>query len=247
MYHMVLELRQLEVKGDLDIKLIHVAGTRLIGNAIDGLSRGEVVMEKIGNPENLVVPLHLTPLQQNPQLEEWIGSWTNEGQTFCEPSDWFWSAHLPGVHFWPIPPAAALVALEQYMIARLKRGDSVGAVILIPDLMHPDWYHRFLKEMDFVITIPAKWEEWPAEMHEALLIGFSLPLLRCYPWRWGRSPAVVAFARTVSAVFKADNNYRRTLLRQFWRVSRRVPTLSDGLVRRLLSSSDWRRLLRYAE
>jgi hypothetical protein len=30
MYEMVLELRQLELKGDLDIKLIHVAGTRLI-------------------------------------------------------------------------------------------------------------------------------------------------------------------------------------------------------------------------
>jgi hypothetical protein len=248
MYDMVLEMRQLELAGDMDIKMIHVAGTRLISNAIDGLSRGEVIMEKIGDPKNLEVPLHLSPLERAPQLEEWIGAWTNEGQTFCAPKDWFWSAHLPGIHFWPLPPAAALIALEQYMSARLKRGDSVGAVVLIPDLMRPEWFRRFSKEMDFVITVPAKWEAcWPAEMHEALLMGFSLPLLRCYPWRWGRSPAVVAFARTVSAVFKTNEHYGRDLLRQFWRASGRIPSLPDGVVRWLLSSNDWRRLLRYAE
>jgi hypothetical protein len=203
--------------------------------------------EKIADPTNLQVPLHLSPLERNPELEQWIGDWTNEGQTFCDPKDWFWSAHLPGIHFWPLPPAAALVALEQYMTARLKRAETVGAVVLIPDLMRPDWFRRFLKEMDFVITIPAQWPEWPAEMHEALLMGFSLPLLRCYPWRWGRSPAVVAFARTVSAVYKTDNNYGRDLLRKFWRAARRVPSLPDGVVRKLLSSNDWRRLLRYAE
>jgi hypothetical protein len=246
MYEMVLELRQLELEANLDIQLIHVAGTRLIANSIDGLSRGEVLLEKIRDPENLQVPLHLSPLERNPYLEEWIGSWTNEGQTFCEPKDWFWSAHQPGIHFWPLAPATALVALEQFMCARLKRGDSVGSVILIPDLMRSTWNRRFLKEMDFVVKIPPCWEEWPAEMHEPLLIGFSLPLLRCYPWRWGRSPAVVAFARTVSAVFKTDNNYGRDLLREFWRVARRLPTLPDGLVRELLSGRNWRRLLRYA-
>lgn len=203
-------------------------------------------MDKIADPTNLQVPLHLTPLQRSSGLEEWVGAWTNEGQTFCEPRDWFWSAHLPGIHFWPLPPAAALVALEQYMNARLKRGESVGAVVMIPDLMRPEWFRRFSKEMDFIITIPALWPEWPAEMHEALLMGFSLPLLRCYPWRWGRSPAVVAFARTVSAVYKKDNIYARDLLRQFWSAARRIPSLSNGLVRTLLSSEDWRRLLRHA-
>jgi hypothetical protein len=110
---------------------------------------------------------------------------------------------------------SALVALEQYMNARLKRGDLVGAVVMIPDLMRPEWFHRFSKETDFVVTLPAKWEAWPAEMHEALLIGFSLPLLRCYPWRWGRSPAVVAFASTMLSVLKTDEHYGWNLLRQF--------------------------------
>jgi hypothetical protein len=100
MYDMVLEMRQLELASDMDIKMIHVAGTRLISNA-----------EKIGDPKNLEVPLRLSPLERAPQLEEWIGSWTNKGQTFCEPKDWFWSAHLPGIHFWHLPPAAALIAL----------------------------------------------------------------------------------------------------------------------------------------
>jgi hypothetical protein len=120
------------------------------------------------------------------------------------------------------------------MNARLKRGDLVGAVVLIPDLMRPEWFRHFSKEMDFVITLLAKWGAWPSEMHEALLIGFSLPLFRCYPWRWGRSPAVVAFANTVSAVLKTNEHYGRNLLRQFWCIARRVPTLPDGLVRELL-------------
>jgi hypothetical protein len=50
MYDVVLEMRQLELAGDMDIKMIHVAGTRLISNAIDGLSRGEVIMEKLETP-----------------------------------------------------------------------------------------------------------------------------------------------------------------------------------------------------
>ena len=204
-------------------------------------------MDRLTSPSNFTVPLHLSPLDRHPLLEEWFGSWTNEGQTFCAPMDWFWSAHLPGIHFWPLPPAAALVALEQYMTARLKRGDSVGAVVLIPDLMRPEWFRRFSKEMDFIITIPGRWPEWPSEMHEALLMGFSLPLLRCYPWRWGRSPAVVAFARAVSAVFKMDTLYARDLLREFWILTSRVPTLPHGLVRSLLSSTDWRRVLHHAK
>jgi hypothetical protein len=86
---MVLEMRQLESEGDLNIKLIHVAGTRLIEIGINGLSRGEVDMAKIANPSNLHVPLHLSPLERCSALEEWIGLWTNEGQTFCAPMDWF--------------------------------------------------------------------------------------------------------------------------------------------------------------
>ena len=93
--------------------------------------------------------------------------------------------------------------------------------------------------MDFVIRVPARWPKWPAEMHEDLLIGFSLPLLRCYPWQWRRSPAMVAFACTVSVVFKMDNIYGRDLLWQFWVVTGRVPSMPDGLVWSLLSSEDW--------
>jgi hypothetical protein len=71
---MILELWQLKVKRSLDIKLIHVAGTWRIANAIDGLTWGEVVMDKIWSPENLQVLLHLSPLQQTSALKEWIGS-----------------------------------------------------------------------------------------------------------------------------------------------------------------------------
>jgi hypothetical protein len=38
-----------------------------------------------------------------------------------------------------LAPAAALVALEQYRTARLQRGETVGAVVLIPDLMYQFW------------------------------------------------------------------------------------------------------------
>jgi len=243
---MVVEMRELELEGHLFLTVVHVAGTRLIEFGIDGLSRGEVRLETISSPSLLLVPLHLNPLDRHPYLEHWVGEWSRADQTFCEPKDWFWSAHQAGIHFWPLAPAAALEALEQLMVARLKQGESTGAVVLVPNLMQGVWGRRFRKETDFSITIPAKWPEWPREMHEPLILGFSLPLLRCYPWRWGRSPAVVAFARTLSEVFKTDNVYAGDLLRQFWCAARRVPSMPAGLVRRLLSSPDWRQLLRYA-
>jgi hypothetical protein len=67
----------------------------------------------------------------------------------------------------------------------------------------------FFERNGFYHSIPAMWPEWPADMHEALLMGFLLSLLRLrsYPSWWGRSPAVMAFASTVSAVYKKDSIY----------------------------------------
>ena len=38
LFDMVLELHQLELEGELHIVIVHVAGTWLIANGIDGLS-----------------------------------------------------------------------------------------------------------------------------------------------------------------------------------------------------------------
>ena len=68
------------------------------------------------------VPLHLGPLDREPQLKGWLESITKGlNPTFLEPSDWYEKGHGQGMFVWAPPPAAAKVVVEQLGRARLKR------------------------------------------------------------------------------------------------------------------------------
>ena len=52
----------------------------------------------------------------------WFKSWTGSDYSEpLEPEGWFEEGHLPGVHTWSPPPAAALIVLKEMVRSRLKR------------------------------------------------------------------------------------------------------------------------------
>ena len=67
MYQCTLSLKDLEMEGGFLIHVIHCAGTRMIAQGTDRLSRG-VMWEGFmrGTPMSAYIPLHESPLQRDP-------------------------------------------------------------------------------------------------------------------------------------------------------------------------------------
>ena len=76
----------------------HVAGTRIISQGTDGLSRGDMLEGVIKGREMLsYVPLHLSALNRDLSLQNWICTWLKDGgfrfPEFLEPEDWYKKGH----------------------------------------------------------------------------------------------------------------------------------------------------------
>jgi len=102
----------------------------MIAIGVDGLSRGELHLGALQEgQESGMVPLHLDPIQQSPMLLDWLTEWMGSGYKVAEPADWFYSTQQAGEYsyppvtqdwIWPLPPAAALTALEELGNGQLK-------------------------------------------------------------------------------------------------------------------------------
>jgi len=240
LFDLMLELRMLMLEAGAQLHIVHVAGTRMIREGTDGLSRGELHLGGFLDGSLQVVPLHLDPIQRQPKVLSWIESWTSVGEPktrLARPVDWPHRAHQPDhTWIWSLAPAAALYALEELSIARLKRMEKVIGIVLCPRLMCPEWFRRFSRTVDVYFSVPAGVADfWPGECHEPLLIGFVLPLLRINPWAWRDVTFMVGLGRTLSSVHKTDPDAGRYLLQQFWTARSRAAVMPEGVVRGLLS------------
>jgi hypothetical protein len=95
-------LYKLQMKYDLVLHVIWIAGTRMIQQGTDGLSRGEEMgpatrgLSLVG-----VAPLHLGVLEQSPQVLEWIHSWAGVLQLeVLSPEGWYTNGHKQGNIMW---------------------------------------------------------------------------------------------------------------------------------------------------
>ena len=69
----------------------------------------------------------------------------------------------------------------------MKRHEILWGVFIIPVVMQPDWFKRFVKVIYIYLFIPAgSIPEWPANMHDDLTIGLYFTLLRHQPWDWSQ-------------------------------------------------------------
>jgi hypothetical protein len=135
---MVLEWNQLQMDFGFVGMVVWVAGTQMIAERGDGLSRG-ATNEGIMSGKSMLwyIPLHLNVHQRHIPFWDWICTWLPKDAVPLKPEDWFVRGHDvcggevgPDKHWRPIvksgtmiwfpQPAIADVALEALRKARIK-------------------------------------------------------------------------------------------------------------------------------
>jgi len=234
LFDLVLRLRCLDMSGGLRLHVIHVAGTRMVAQGTDGLSRGDVTDGIMaGQPMCQFIPLHLPPTYRSPDLLNWIRYWCPDPTIrTLSPADWYEKGHgVQGGHrsptgmwfpvecsdrwyLWDIAPAAAPFALEEALTSRLKR-PHLNHIFLIPRLLTQYWRRKLHKVADVVLELPAGVRPyWPRSMHEPLLIGLTLSLLPAFPWELRSTPELLGLERAVHDVWRRQDQDERPLLCQ---------------------------------
>ena len=257
LHELISRLHQLELTCGVKLKLCHVSGTRMIEQGSDGLSRGnleEGVMA--GKLMGSFIPLHLTALDRNEELLDWIRSWVEDEINkleLLEPKDWYTRGHdhgtgvrknidgfemgtyRTGTFVWAPPPGAALACLQQLRKARLKRTNS-SHIFVCPRLMEPHWRKQVHKSADVVFEIPACAEFWPFHMHEPLILALYFPFLSHRPWQLRGTPTMLELEKRMRRLWKRSPQSSRIVLQQLWSKARGLQNLSPCVVFKMLRS-----------
>ncbi len=95
LHKLVLRLRKLEMAVDLKLFLVHVAGTRMIAQGTDGLSRGMMCEGVMAGRDMLdYVNIASSALSCHPALDKFIGEVTGIGSLApLSVEDWFGTGH----------------------------------------------------------------------------------------------------------------------------------------------------------
>ena len=198
-------------------------------------------------------PWHLTSFEQNAFLMDWVKTWAGPDIEFLSPSDWFtrghdWNGYFQddrgfwrqsiksGNFIWTSRPAAAHISLEELRNARIKRHNS-SHIFLIPKLMTQLWLKQFYKAMDIVFFISPVHTFWGPDNFESLVVGICFPYVRHEPWQANGSPKVYRMAGDLQRLFKQPDMAGRDLLRKFFLLLKRLPTMSEHVVRKVLHFS----------
>ena len=259
LYQLIVRLRLLEVARGCLIHFIHVAGTRMIEQGTDGLSRGDFTTGVMGGKHmSLFVPIHLSCLERESKLKSWITKIVapskKEGEiTFLDCAGWFERGHdisggttnddgvweplyKRGIFIWTPPPAAAQVAVEQLRRARGKREDSTH-VVVVPKLMAPEWRRQLHRVSDLYIELPFVDECWTkSNHHEPLTLAIVFPFLSHSPWQLKRTAAFLGMGGVLRGLFQTNQITPWIILRKLFQQQRRLESLPEGVVREMLRS-----------
>jgi hypothetical protein len=167
LFQLVLRLRTLEMHASLCLFVIHVAGTRMIQQGTDGLSRG-LLMDGVfsGDSMSLHIPLHLSALERAPDLLPWVRSWRPDPSVLAlTPADWYTIGHglsasytlnidgipvpleHPSVWFLCAPPPAAARTTLAELAASRHKSPHLNHIVLLPRLFTSEWrrqLHNYL-------------------------------------------------------------------------------------------------------
>jgi hypothetical protein len=255
LYELVKRLKLMEMVYDTRIRVIHVAGKRMIAQGTDGLSRG-CLLEGVMKGENmeLFVPLHCTAFERAPEMWAWFREACpmpqGENLTLLSISDWYERGHdiiggdknidgawIPrygrGVYVWAPPPCIALQCMEELRKARHKRQVSTH-IFVCPRLMTLEWRRHLFRSADLVISIPPGHPAWLSEQYEPLIVGFFFPYLSEEPWEFKCIPKFLGMGGHLQRVCKTDPVSSGSVLRQLWQYTRRLLPVSKQLVSQVL-------------
>jgi hypothetical protein len=249
---LVIQLRALTTKYSLKINVFHVAGTRMIEQGTDGVSRGFLgggVMA--GESMSSFIPIHLGAVDRHPGVADWIKSWSTVSIIELSPMGWFEAGHdimgweqgrdgffrptlgRENVYLWAPPPFAADIAIAEMRKARIKRQTSTH-IFICPRLCSSFWVRQLYKAADFVMEVPVGCSFWPRHLHEPLIIGILFPFLKSSPWQIRNTPKMHSMGNRVHGVFKEEEMDPRDLLRQFWVDTHRLRNMPENVVRKML-------------
>jgi hypothetical protein len=237
LYELVLRLRELEMKGNLKVHMIHVAGTRMEAEGADGTSRGDHATGVMSGDSVLdYVSLHKGALELEPGVRDWLSKlWDDERGSlkFLSPKDWFAHGKTPRNCVWAPAPAAADVAAEQ-MARKIHQHPGSCHIFLAPRLMTARWRRRVGKLSDFHLEIGAGSSVWTKGRHEPLLMYVCLPLSRHRPWKLRGTVLLDGYERKMRELHQTNSRLRGRLLRKLLIQTRKLETMPDGMVRRML-------------
>jgi hypothetical protein len=237
LYELVLRLRLLEMKGNLILHMIHVAGTRMQEEGADGASRGDHSTGAMNGTSILnYVPLHLDAISLEPGVKDWLQqSWDPEyGElSFLSPEQWYAHGRTPKNCVWAPAPAAADAAAEQ-MAKRIHQHPDSCHIFVAPRLMTARWRRKVGKLSDLDFEIGPGSSVWPKARHEPLLIFVCLPLSVHRPWKLRGTQLLEGVKSKLCDVHKTDSRHRGRLLRQLLVKARRLESMPESMVRGML-------------
>ena len=265
LFELVCRLHRLGMHEGCILHVIHVAGTRMIKQGTDGLSRGDVGEGVMGGTQMLTfVPLHLSAGDRSPEFVHWLKTtlsyqgapplkdldamgWFEEGHALCGGeinADGIWMPkYQTGRYLWIPPPAGGLAAVEQLRRARLKRQASTH-VFLIPRLFTSQWRKQLSRVSDVMFELPFLSGLWDEQIqHEPLTIAFVFPFLSFKPWQIKRAPAILGVARLLRSVWEENIQSLGPLLCQFCVQAEKLGTMPEGVVRQMLQDGSGRKFL----
>ena len=221
LFELVLRLRQLEMEGRLFLRVIWVAGTRMIAQGTDGFSRGDLENGVAAGLDMLsFVPLNETAFERQPNLEAWlretlVGDWET-----LNADGWYEGGMEQGQFIWAPAPASADAALDQLCEAKHIRPEC-SHLFVCPALLTPRWRRKLGKISDFVFCIPVGTSVWEKHQHEPVIVGLICPLLVSRPWQIRYCGATLVRTRLgLSQMWSEDLIAERDCLREFWMFTR---------------------------
>jgi hypothetical protein len=225
----------------LQLHVIHVAGTRMIQQGTDGLSRGSLTEGVFGTqPMSLHIPLHLDALTRSPAVLSWLRFWCPDSSTTpLTPTEWYVVGHgIQDASPFPTeteqlwftsapPPAAARFALKELATARHKR-THLNHIFLCPRLFTSRWWKLLYKLADAVLEFPAgSLPCWPSAMHEPLAIGLILRFSSVFPWQLRGCSQILDLVRQLREMRPHVPGHEWPILRQFCQ----LPAALDAVLR----------------
>jgi hypothetical protein len=94
LFNMILRFQKIQIAHDAEIVVSHVAGTRMIAQGTDTVSRGALNQGVTTGLEMLsLIPLHLGAIHQNLEIPNWIKSQLGKGTEFLTPDTWVSRSH----------------------------------------------------------------------------------------------------------------------------------------------------------
>ena len=181
LFELVLRTKKLEMEGHVFVRVVWVAGTRMIEQGTDGLSRGDLMTGVMAGANMLLyVPLNKSVVDRQDDVIQWLKECARRHTwKLLKIHEWFDEAFEAGNFIWAPPPAIADIAVDLMCEARHIRTHTAH-IFVCPAPMTNRWRKKLGKIADFVFTVPVGSSLWSKSQHEPLIVAFVCPFCVVY-------------------------------------------------------------------